>query len=72
MGELWELLAEADEAEDGIPKSLVDKKMAEMKKDGNGEANDRKIIKEEAQGDWNKRLVYFIRLFSMNPKVFYS
>lgn len=53
MGELWDLLVEADEAEDGIPKSLVDKKMADMKKDGIGEA---KIVKEEAQSDWNKRL----------------
>ena len=56
MGELWELLAEENEAEDGIPKSLVDKKMAEMKKEGNDE---HKINKEEAKNDWSRRFISF-------------
>lgn len=42
MGELWMLLIEADESEDGIPRSLVEKKMNEMRKEprstGNGDA----------------------------------
>lgn len=50
MGELWELLIEANESDDGIPKSLVDKKMAEMKKEGHVVER-----KQEAQSDWNKR-----------------
>ena len=31
MSELWALLVEANEAEDGIPKSLVEKKLETMK-----------------------------------------
>ncbi|KAK5969375.1 hypothetical protein GCK32_010946 [Trichostrongylus colubriformis] len=55
MGELWMLLIEADESEDGIPRSLIEKKIDEMRKErptGNGEA---KIEHTPQSDDWAKR-----------------
>ncbi|VDL75702.1 unnamed protein product [Nippostrongylus brasiliensis] len=56
MGELWLLLVEADESEDGIPRSLLEKKINEMRKEprttGNGEA---KIEPTPQHCDWANR-----------------
>ncbi|KJH46157.1 PWI domain protein [Dictyocaulus viviparus] len=56
MGELWMLLVEADESEDGIPQSLIEKKINEMRKEpratGNGEA---KLEPTPQSCDWANR-----------------
>ncbi|KAE9416176.1 hypothetical protein Angca_007732, partial [Angiostrongylus cantonensis] len=56
MGELWMLLVEADESEDGIPQSLIEKKINEMRKEprvsGNGEA---KVEPTPQSCDWANR-----------------
>ncbi|RCN30388.1 PWI domain protein [Ancylostoma caninum] len=59
MGELWMLLVEADEAEDGIPRSLLEKKIDEMRKEprpsGNGDA---KPEPTPQSADWATRYVF--------------
>ncbi|VDN31408.1 unnamed protein product [Cylicostephanus goldi] len=55
MGELWALLVEADEAEDGIPRSLVEKKIEELRKEprpGNGDVKPEPTPQSE---DWATR-----------------
>ncbi|CAJ0946763.1 unnamed protein product, partial [Mesorhabditis belari] len=58
MGELWSLLIEAEESEDGIPKSLIEKKLSELhsrdfaKKQT--ETKDNVAIKT-AENDWKHR-----------------
>ncbi|EPB74091.1 PWI domain protein [Ancylostoma ceylanicum] len=62
MGELWMLLVEADEAEDGIPRSLLEKKIDEMRKEprpsGNGDA---KPEPTPQSADWATRYVLGVK-----------
>uniref|UniRef100_A0A1I7X2Y8 PWI domain-containing protein n=1 Tax=Heterorhabditis bacteriophora TaxID=37862 RepID=A0A1I7X2Y8_HETBA len=78
MGELWVLLVEADEADDGIPRSLIDKKLNEMKRETprNGDTKPEPV--NTAASDWQNRdkekvkdgtpprRVYFINICSLS------
>ncbi|KAK0426246.1 hypothetical protein QR680_009603 [Steinernema hermaphroditum] len=52
MGELWELLNEAQQTDDGIPPSILEKKMKEMKQSG---AVKTEIKTEPEDCDWKNR-----------------
>uniref|UniRef100_A0A1I7YYR8 PWI domain-containing protein n=1 Tax=Steinernema glaseri TaxID=37863 RepID=A0A1I7YYR8_9BILA len=54
MGELWELLDEAQKTEDGIPPSILEKKMKEMK--NSGVAVKTEVKTEDSEScDWKNR-----------------
>ncbi|CAJ0575237.1 unnamed protein product, partial [Mesorhabditis spiculigera] len=59
MGELWSLLLEAQEAEDGIPPSLVEKKLKEVRtsRDNHHDRAPKRdnIAVEAAESDWKHR-----------------